>query len=85
MGAYLREQSSNADVTVFWVIVLVAPEELPEALVGLIDPELVQAGGPRALCERDLSFPAHATSSVSTQASQCESKGALTKGQGPRL
>ncbi len=81
MGAYLREQSSNEDVTVLGVIEPVAPQELPEALVGLIDPELVQAGGP--LSERDLSFPAHATRSVSTQASQCDSKGALTKGKGP--
>ena len=64
MGAYLRQQSSNADVTVFGVIAPVAPEEIPVALVGLIDPELVEAGGP--LRERDLSFPDHATRSAST-------------------
>jgi hypothetical protein len=68
MGAYLRQQSSNADVTVFGVIAPVAPEEIPVALVGLIDPELVEAGGP--LRERDLSFPEHATRSVSTRGRQ---------------
>ncbi len=45
MGAHLRQQSTS-DVTVHQVIALVAQKELPEALVRLIDPELVQAGGP---------------------------------------
>ena len=84
MGAHLRQQSTSADVTVLWVIVPVASQELPEALVGLIDPELVQAGCP--LPERDLGFPAHASRSVSCHTSkQVESNTALTKGQRPLL